>query len=366
MPCSCHGAKGEVVQSRVLPDDPCTVCASKHINLAATAWGEFTYELDNREFVAGHLRLAAEHLKVNHKMLALDVRDAAIAIEMARDKHKAEIANRIKVLQAAVRVAFNLEHPDVFDRLDKLAPVHTPGTVDFIIPLSNGSPFNNDELRILLRSIERNCTALGRIIIVSDCAPAWLDRSAVEVFERPDTERHNKDANLINKTLDAIEAYGVKSFIWSCDDHVVMKPLDLRVAPKLFNPRGPAAFTGEHTWHKRMRNTFNTFPSLKCNFDTHTPQPFVHAALLPKAMRGVDYMTEPGLCILTTFYSVLGETGGALNQHDYKMTAEGPVPPTFDPAAKLYFGYNDTGFSGVRDKLFNIFSEKSRFELWAS
>ena len=78
MPCTCHGPTGEVVSGKVTPDDPCTVCASKHVNLAASAWNEFTYEWDNRLFAAGHLRLAAEHLRKNHRHLALKARDIAV------------------------------------------------------------------------------------------------------------------------------------------------------------------------------------------------------------------------------------------------------------------------------------------------
>ena len=124
MPCTCHGPKGEVVSGKVTPDDPCTVCASKHVNLAASAWNEFTYEWDNRLFAAGHLRLAAEHLRKNHRHLALKARDIAVAIEMVRDKNMSDIAARIKDLQASVRTAFELEHPDVVQRFHQLTQLH--------------------------------------------------------------------------------------------------------------------------------------------------------------------------------------------------------------------------------------------------
>lgn len=363
MPCSCHGAKGEAVQGQVPPDSPCTVCAAKHINLAATAWGEFTYENDNREFVAGHLRLAGEHLKINHRALALEVRDAAVVIEMARDKNVADVAGRIRTLQASVRAAFNMEHPDVMLNLSKLAPVPQPDKVDLIIPLGSGSPFDNCELRILLRSLEKNCTGLGRVIIVTDCAPAWLNTDKVSILNMGDKTGQGKDANLIDKTLAAIEQYSVDSFIWSCDDHVIMKPLDLRVAPKLYNSRGPDGWQPTSRWRSRMLNTFKRFPELTVNYDTHSPQPFKRAQRLLKAMRGVDYVTDPGLCILTTFYAVLGETDRLLTQSDYKHTIEGPVSSDFNPSTKLYVGYNDTGFAAIRDKLLKVFPEKSSYEL---
>jgi hypothetical protein len=339
------------------------VCAAKHINLAATAWGEFTYEEDNREFVAGHLRLAGEHLKIKHRTLALEVRDAAVTIEMARDRNKSDIAQRLQTLQASVRAVFNMEHPDVHQNLSKLSPVPRPDTVDVIIPLGSGSPFGNCELRILLRSIEMNCTGLGRVILVTDCPPPWLSLSRVSILDMGDKTGQGKDANLIDKTLAAIEQFNVDEFIWSCDDHVVMQPLDLRVAPKLYNTRNADNIDASSKWRRRMLNTFSRFPVLTVNYDTHSPQPFHKAQRLLKAMRGVDYVTDPGLCILTTFYAVLGETDKLLTQADYKHTVEGPVPAGFDPLTKLYVGYNDTGFAAIRDKLLEIFPTRSSYEL---
>ena len=303
MSCSCHGPTGETIQGKVLPDDPGTVCASKHVTLAATAWGEFTYEMDNRLYAAGHLRLAAEHLRLKHRQLALEVRDAAVAIEMARDKGVADIAGRIRKIQSSVQTAFRMEHPDVVLQLEKLSPSPMPDTVDVIVPLGPGSVESLDnELRILLRSLEKNCTALGRVIIVTDCAPGWLDPETVCILKMGDRHDDNKDANLIEKTMAAIEEYSVRSFIWAADDNVVMKPLDLRVAPKIANNRTRKSFTEHRKWHERMRHTFDTFPHLTCNFDSHTPQPFPDAQKLVRCMRGVNYQADPGLCIMTTFY----------------------------------------------------------------
>ena len=362
MPCTCHGPKGEVVSGKVMPDDPCTVCASKHVNLAASAWNEFTYEWDNRLFAAGHLRLAAEHLRKNHRHLALKARDIAVAIEMVRDRNLSDIAARIKDLQAAVRTAFELEHPDVVRRLDKFSP-SPMDAVDVIIPLGPGSlDHENNEIRILLRSLEKHCTGLGRIIVVTDCAPDWLNPDTVCILNMGDRHKDNKDANLIEKTLAAIEQYAVRSFVWAADDNVVMKPLDLRVAPKIYNNRTRASFPEKRRWHERMRHTFDTFPRLKCNFDSHTPQPFRDAQKLARSMRGVAYQEDPGMCIMTTFFASMDDLAGGVDQQDYKLTVEDVADINLDITSMLYLGYGDSGFASIREKLFKIFSEKSRFE----
>ena len=46
--------------------------------------------------------------------------------------------------------------------------------VDIIIPLGNGSKSNNDELKILLRSLEKNGRNFRNIIVVTAEPPPWL------------------------------------------------------------------------------------------------------------------------------------------------------------------------------------------------
>ena len=46
--------------------------------------------------------------------------------------------------------------------------------VDIIIPLGTGSKNNNDELRLFLRSIEKNGIGYRKIIVVASEIPNWL------------------------------------------------------------------------------------------------------------------------------------------------------------------------------------------------
>ena len=120
MACSCHGKRGRVEQHRVAPDDQCTMCASKHLNMALTAWGEFTYEEDNRWWAAGHVRLAVEHLKHDHRDLALTLRDIATDIENAKDLTRDDIRNRLQQGLVAARELLKADHPEIAAGLDKL------------------------------------------------------------------------------------------------------------------------------------------------------------------------------------------------------------------------------------------------------
>ena len=116
MSCSCHGKSG-VSTVRTSPYDQCTTCAKKHIVKAWSLFREFCYEDDNRDTITGQLRLAVDHLMYDHRDIALQARDLAIQIEENRDK---EIGGGWERLLAAIREAFNAEHPDAVERLREL------------------------------------------------------------------------------------------------------------------------------------------------------------------------------------------------------------------------------------------------------
>jgi hypothetical protein len=120
MACSCHGITKNKVGGKVAADDQCTTCALKHIEMAAAAWGEFLYEEENRRWVAAHLRLAVEHLKIDHKATAVKVRNVAVAIELAQDKDKADIRSRIAEIHADALALFKADNPDYCGRLESL------------------------------------------------------------------------------------------------------------------------------------------------------------------------------------------------------------------------------------------------------
>ena len=120
MACHCHG-KSAHAERRVRPDDQCTTCAYKHIRLAVGAWGEFTYEIDNREYVATQLRLTIEHLKRDHIPTAIKCRDLAIIIEEARDPDTGAVVNTLRELTAEIRDLYLADHPDIPARLSTLS-----------------------------------------------------------------------------------------------------------------------------------------------------------------------------------------------------------------------------------------------------
>ena len=396
------------MEGRVPPDSQCTTCALKHVEMAKAAWGEFLYEEDNRRWCASHLRLAVEHLKADHREQALACREAAAIIELARDKDVREIRDRLENLQQELLKLFkedNKDYPVALEKLKALwemdqehrnkaaeAPWADSGVkglfqtaeapespqeaiqdvrddlTDVIIPLGPGSVCNDDELRLLLRSLDRNAGRLGRVILATTHVPKWLDTGKVVMLPLPDPEPHCKDANLIYKTLEAIKRCGVKRFAWCADDNLFMKRTDLDKIPRLHNPRGRDMFVGDGVWSQRVLHTFDYFKGkgidIGWNFESHAPQYFGDARGLLPAMEGVDWRTPPGLTIMTAFRCAMKDVEKGAPQDDYKETFETEASVRQARFDRLFVGYNDRAFvnGNLRNMLMAKFPRKCRFE----
>lgn len=240
---------------------------------------------------------------------------------------------------------------------------------DCIIPLGTGSASDNDELRILLRSLEKNAEGVGRVVVVSQCAPSWLS-SAVELIDFPDRHGNNKDANIIEKTLAGIRHLGCNRFVSLLDDFVFLQRIPLDAIPILYNNRGQQNFAPDFRtrewgiWHKRIYHTFWLADMLRLpishNYECHAPQSFDATKILAGIKR-INYQAAPGFGIYTLFRLLEGITGGE-DQRKYKRTFESASEANL-PFDLPLGGYNDDAFlHGLRERLFALFPEKSRFE----
>lgn len=241
--------------------------------------------------------------------------------------------------------------------------------IDWIIPLGTASKAGNDELRLLLRSITRNARGLGRVVVVTDQPPEWL--AGVEVVDCGDRYDHNKDGNMIDKVKAALDQLDITGqFVLSCDDTLLMQPLELEKMPIVYNPRGESAFwPGKDgkwpRWHRRILRTFWLAEELGCplpwNLEAHVPQLY-EAAPIREQLPGIRYQQGIGYTIFTLFRLLSGGTGEARPQAAVKTTWEAKGAGYAAPD-KLFAGYNDAAFlNGLREWLFALFPEPCQYE----
>lgn len=373
MACGCTGHTGaaqtekpqeqrkQEPRQETLPTTQCPACLQKHLDEAWTLFHEYGYADEDRRFIRGNLRAMVLHSYKRWPEIADLSRQIALLVQDARD---AEAAGLFPRLCEMVDSAFYEARPEVAERLETLRR-----RTDVIIPLGEGSRSNDDELRILLRSLERHALDLGRVYVVTDNPPAWLDADAAVVVPCADRHEHNKDANLIDKTLTVIRRYGLRSFCWAADDNVLLQDMRLADIPVTVNRRRREDYSLGTTWQRRVLHTFDWAASrgvkLEHSHEAHCPQHFADAQAILDGMKGVDYATLPGLTIMTAFRVVAGEADKATAmQQDIKFTVEVPYDAAAGlPGDKMFLGYNDTGFfSGLRETLFERFPAPSRFE----
>lgn len=120
MACSCHSKQKKNILN-VNPLDYCSNCASKHMNLAYQCWNQFQYEIVNRDYVSGQLRNAMNHLKDQHRQLAIKIRDLAIVIQECKDLQQVTpIKQQMKILVQEVRQIFFIDYPQVKRKLEEI------------------------------------------------------------------------------------------------------------------------------------------------------------------------------------------------------------------------------------------------------
>jgi len=237
--------------------------------------------------------------------------------------------------------------------------------VDIIIPLGGGSKSNNDELRLLLRSLEKYGRGIRDVIVVTSLPPDWLQN--VRIVPQGDLLVQNKDGNIIKKILTALTREDVTpEFVWSSDDCVLLEEFDFESMPPIFNGRCKTDFPEDGSiWQRRVRRTFEFLEAqgtaLTHNYESHCPHRYPTRKLL-RTMRNIDYQDGIGYSINTLFSGLLGITGG-FNQKLFKITCETEADGKDAKLSKMLCGYNDRAFlGGLRARLFKLFPEKSKYE----
>jgi len=350
-------------QDKVKPTEQCIVCAQKHIDEAWAHFHEYSYTDENRRTIRGNLRQIVLHTYKDWKPIAELARECALLVQEAKD---IEAEERMCELCSMIDEAFYEANPEVKERIDDMAL-----KPDIVIPLGNESRSNDDELRILLRSIDRNLKGYGRVFLVTSYCPAWVNRNEVTVVDIADIYHDLKDANLFIKTLKTIEMYDVNRFVWCSDDNVFSQPVYAGMIPVIHNHRKYDDFKqSENRWRVRVRNTFDWAfrrgADITYNYECHCPQLFDGQKLL-EGMKNVDYTRQPGLTIYTTWRVVTDSWHNSIDQRELKATYEKQDDKNYltdDLKARMFIGYNDACFlNGLRERLFNEFPDKGRFEI---
>lgn len=144
---------------------------------------------------------------------------------------------------------------------------------DIVIPLGTGSKLKNFELRMCLRSIEKNITGYRNIFIVGEC-PEFLQN----ITHIPVTDLYKEsDRNIEHKIMVACNHPDLsETFLFGNDDHFILKPFQADKFPFYYSGDLGEYIRkrGNDEYGKRAQNTYSHLKEqgLPTNhFDIHTP-----------------------------------------------------------------------------------------------
>lgn len=241
--------------------------------------------------------------------------------------------------------------------------------MDVVIPLASGnhgkkvlgSKWNNNELRYCLRSLEKHFPDLGRVFIVTEHLPDWLQN--VEHIQAKDVHTRNKDANLIDKVLLACKSGVSPVFLRCSDDQCLLREFDGHEVWHL----GSFGREGGGKWWKRYNNTCEY---LKAHgkptffYDCHVPVPVAREAFI-KVAEAAPYQEPPGMCINTLYFNFLDlPSVDVMDGQKATIHRRADIDTIRSECQNATFlGYNDDALKGDMERfLAERFPEPSRFE----
>lgn len=154
------------------------------------------------------------------------------------------------------------------------------GNMDVVIPLGNGSPWKNNELRYFLRSLHRHLQGYGTIYIIGSC-PDWLNTQAPGIQHIPIANVHPAEParNIYQKLLMACFLPGMSEKFLYCNDgyvftqDVVAQNIIAHYKEHNLEESANRVQAG-NTFRQALLNTAKALRDAKCdikNFDVHVP-----------------------------------------------------------------------------------------------
>ncbi len=225
---------------------------------------------------------------------------------------------------------------------------------DCIMPLGNGSRYDNLEARIAVASLRKFFPELGRIIVVGEDPGI----EGVEVVRCDEPGAATKDGNIIGKINLGIATHPDISavFLAISDDALITRESHFED----FKPRYVAEWPDDplfrsdrmnRTWEKRLVKTLEKFGPGAKFFEPHIFSPVLALGFLEMCRR-YDYMHDEGVIHRTLYYNFMGKAGVPVFDHAFIREPGQDVPDV------RHISYTDRSFEDAhfRNNLCKIVS----------
>lgn len=224
---------------------------------------------------------------------------------------------------------------------------------DIVYVLGKGSKLNDFEIKMSLRSVEKNMTNYRNVYVVGEC-PEFLQN--VVHIQCPDRGQVS-DFNIMAKITEACETKTIsEDFLFLNDDHFILKPFQADKFP--FYHSGDLSEyiskRGNDEYGRRAQNTYNHLKNQGLptkHFDIHTPILYNKEKFL-NLVSALDW-NQKTYIIKSLYANSLKIEGEQIEDHKYNN------PPTKDVG--VYSTYPNLRASVTRF-LTEQFPKSSKYE----
>jgi hypothetical protein len=241
--------------------------------------------------------------------------------------------------------------------------------IDLVYILGSGSAWHNNELRVSLRSVQKNLKGVRNIYIIGE-NPGFLSDKVIHIYHPDELSSINADGNMTLKILRACQEKDLSDdFLFMNDDFIINKPMIASQIPWMHKgdmKDRPSGFWVTQHYRFRLRRTFDLLqisglPTLQ--YDYHAPM-LMNKYKFPEVMSAFDFIDDIGI----TFRSIYGNVLALPADHlvDQKVT----LYKTYSLADIIkrtenaqFVGYNDAALNNsFKYWMISQFPERSIYE----
>lgn len=209
------------------------------------------------------------------------------------------------------------------------------------------------ELRLSLRSLQKNCKDLGRVFIITDELPDWIQN--VEHIARYDYIY--PEISIYYKVMTFVNRSRCRSFLFMNDDFYMMKPFEARNYPLYY--RGELVYIDNPSrWQKVNNNTLDYLKRKeKHDYGVHCPILYDRISLRCLDSLISKFFKQDSGILLRSIYGNSILTGKKIKVDDCKLWHGEPLRESDTGCVSTEDGADD-----VLDQIESIFNERSRYE----
>ena len=234
---------------------------------------------------------------------------------------------------------------------------------DIVIPLGTGSPWQNNELRYTLRSIEKHLHGYRNIYIVGD-KPAWL-QNVIHIPFKEVSLAAWKESNICHKIMEAcLHPELTGNFLFFNDDHFLLRSINAGDFPFFHCGMMSERFEEIKYTNPYARTIKNTLRLIGdgYNYDCHCPVLFNQESFL-LIMNRIDWSKPFGYLMKSLYCNEMKIIGQYLP--DCKINQRLEEAEIYDMIKdRPFFSVGNAGLTDVMKYVLNeLYPVSSRWEI---